>query len=251
MVECIIIDDERSSIEVLKFKLENYCPDVKVVASFQDPEDAYTFLQNNNCDLIFLDIEMPRLSGFDLLRKLGPRPEKVIFITAYDQFAIQAVKCSALDYLLKPIDSEELIRAVEKVKEEAEENFKQKLVFLLENFRKKDESTGKLAIAIADGIEIVNIVDILYLKAESNYTNVYRQGHKPLMTSKTLKYYDEILSDYQFFRSHHKYLLPIQKVVKLNRADGGSLVLTDGSIIPISKRRKDYVGKLLLNIFAS
>ena len=136
MTECIIVDDELSSIEVLKYKLAKFCPEVIVVTTFQDPKLAYDYLQNTICDLIFLDIEMPGLNGFDLLRKLGERSEKVIFITAYDQFAIQAIKCSALDYLLKPIDSDELIEAVSKVEIENEDNFKNKLGFLLDNFKK-------------------------------------------------------------------------------------------------------------------
>ncbi len=226
VIRTIIIDDEISSIEVLKHKVTRHCPDVEIIASFQDPAEAYKYLQTSTCDLIFLDIEMPGMIGFELLGELGIRKEKVIFITTYDQFAIQAVKCSALDYLLKPVDTEELRAAIKKVEKEDDNSFNERLMFLLENFKHSDKDSGKIAIATSEGIEILNISEVLYLAAESNYTKFYLEDGSTLFTSKTLKHYEEFLVNYGFFKPHHKFLTPPGKIKIWSRQTEAALFLT-------------------------
>ena len=241
MVRSVIIDDELHSVETLKWKLEQYCPDVDVVAVFTDSLLGLEFLKKDPPDLLFLDIEMPMLNGFDILEELGKVNFDVIFTTAYDDFGIQAIKFSALDYLLKPVQNQELKKAVEKHLSKAQHHIPEKqLEVLFKNIR--DEESGKptkIGLATKESIEFVEIEDILLCVSDSNYTTVHLADGRKKLISKTLKEFEEILSPFQFFRTHHSYLVNLRHVKEYIRTEGGYLVMTNKANVPVSRNKKD------------
>lgn len=236
MIKAVIIDDEQHSIDTLKWKLENYCPDVQVQASFDDPSKGVSWLKMNQADLLFLDIEMPLMNGFDVLEELGDVDFEVIFTTAYENFGIQAVKINALDYLLKPIQNKELKEAVKK--------FQMKTGRAVAKTG-RDPKPGKIALASKDSIEFVDPDVVIVCIASSNYTTLFLADGRKKLISKTLKEFEEILSPFGFFRPHHSHLINLEKVREYIRTDGGYLVMTNDMKVPISKNRKEELLGLL------
>lgn len=248
MIKAVIIDDEQHSIDALKWKLENYCPDVEVIAAFDKPAEGITFLKQNKPDLLFLDIEMPMLNGFDVLEELGrDLPFDIIFITAYDNFGIQAVKFSALDYLLKPVQNKELKEAIEKhVKKSRHKTPADQVEVLLQNVQaEKKGKLGKIALASKESIEFVDAPDIIYCEANSNYTNVYMTDGKKKVISRTLKDFEDLLAPHQFFRPHISFLINLTRVKEFIRGDGGYLVMENKIKIPVSKNKREELLSLL------
>lgn len=248
MIKAVIIDDEQHSIDTLKWKLENYCPDVTLQASFDNPAEGITYLKKSPPDLLFLDIEMPLLNGFDVLEELGPDISfDIIFTTAYDNFGIQAVKFSALDYLLKPVQNKELKDAIDKHMKKAQHRVPQgQIEVLLSNIdAEKKGKLGKIALASKESIEFVDAQEIICCEANSNYTNVYMDEGRKRVISRTLKEFEEMLSPYQFFRPHNSYLINLRRVREFVRGDGGYLVMENKMKIPVSKsRREDLLDQL-------
>lgn len=248
MIKAVIIDDEQHSIDTLKWKLENYCPDVAVQASFDSPAEGITYLKQNPPDLLFLDIEMPMLNGFDVLEELGRElPFDIIFITAYDNFGIQAVKFSALDYLLKPVQNRELKDAIDKHLKKAMHKVPQEQIeVLLNNIQaEKKGKVGKIALASKESIEFVDPQQIVCCEANSNYTNVYLEQGRKRVISKTLKEFEDMLSLYQFFRPHNSFLINLRRVNEFIRGDGGYIVMENKMKIPVSKNKREELMELL------
>ena len=242
MIKAVIIDDEQHSIETLCWKIENYCPEVSVQATFENPAEGVAYLKKNSCDLLFLDIEMPRLNGFDVLEEIGaPLPFDVIFITAYDNFGIQAVKFSALDYLLKPVQNKELKEAVEKHQQKNQRSVSSEQVdTLLQNVQaERQGKPGRIALASKESIEYVDPTDIVVCTSSSNYTEVYTTDGRKRVISRTLKDFEEILLQFHFFRPHHSHLVNLAHVREFVRGDGGYLVMENKMKIPVSKSRKE------------
>ncbi|MCB9295177.1 MAG: response regulator transcription factor [Lewinellaceae bacterium] len=204
MIKAVIIDDERHSVETLKLKLDKHCPDVEVAASFTDSEQG-THLRENPPDLLFLDIEMPRLNGFELLESLGEVPFDVIFTTAYDEFGIRAIKFSALDYLLKPIQVDELKAAVERHSRKSRHNLSNsQLEVLFSNIKEEQRGRpGKIALATKESIEFVFPEEIVACSSDSNYTMIYLKDGRKKLISRTLKDFEELLTEFGFYRTHH------------------------------------------------
>ena len=249
MIKAVILDDEHHSIETLQWKLENYCPEVKIVQAFNDPVKALEYLKKNPPDLLFLDIEMPMLNGFDVLEELGSQLFfDVIFTTAYDQFGIQAVKASALDYLLKPVQNKELKNAIDKYKIKANEEVRaNKIEGLLQNV-KSAQSGGptKIALATKESIEFVDKNDIIVCSSDSNYTMVYLSGNRKKLISKTLKEFENLLAPMNFYRPHNSHLVNLEKIIEFVRSDGGYLVMENKMKVPVSKnRREGLLGRLM------
>lgn len=241
-IKTVIIDDENPSIETLQWKLKNYCPQVEVVAFFDNPVEGVEFLKGNQVELLFLDIEMPLLNGFDVLEELGREvPFDVIFTTAYDNFGIRAVKFSALDYLLKPVQNKELQQAVEKHLKKTSHRVSGKQVeVLLDNVEaEKRDKPFKIALATKESIEFVVPKEIITCTSDSNYTIIYLQDGRKLLISKTLKEFEEMLQPFNFFRTHNSHLVNLEEIQKFIRSDGGYLVLKNKMKIPVSKNRKD------------
>jgi len=242
MIKAVIIDDEKDSIETLKWKLENYCPDVSIVASFEKPAEGVGYLRQNPPDLLFLDIEMPMLTGFDVLEELGRDiPFDIIFITAYDNFGIQAVKFSALDYLLKPVQNKELKEAIDKHLKKAKAKIPtEQIEVLLNNVQaERKGKKGRVALASKESIEFVDPHDIVVCEANSNYTNVYLSDGRKRVISKTLKEFEDMLAPFDFFRPHNSNLINLARVREFIRGDGGYLVMENKMKIPVSKTKKE------------
>jgi len=242
MIKAVIVDDEVHSIETLKWKIENYCEGIQIVKTFSNPVDAVEFLKKEDIDLLFLDIEMPMLSGFDVLletRDYGTFD--VIFTTAHDSFGIKAIKYSALDYLLKPVQNNELIEAVDKHKQSRNpEIIRNKISHLPENLQAEQQKLpAKIGLASKENIEFVTPQDIQYCEASSNYTNVFLKDGSKRIISKTLKEFENMLGEYGFLRSHNSYLVNLSLVSEYVRQEGGYLVMESGKQIPVSKNRKD------------
>lgn len=249
MTKAVIIDDEMHSIETLKWKLENYCPDVTVIATFTDPAEGVKFLKDTDIQILFLDIEMPMLNGFDVLEEVGqPVRFDVIFITAYDNFGIQAVKFSALDYLLKPVQNKELKEAIEKHLKKTQPHVQSKqLEMLMENVQaEKKGKTGKIALASRDIIEFVDPEEIIVCTSNSNYTEVYLSDGRKKVISKTLREFEDMLIPFNFFRPHHSHLINLSEVKEFIRSDGGFLVMKNKMKIPVSKNKKEELMSQLL-----
>ena len=248
MIKAVIIDDEQHSIDTLKWKLENYCPGVAITASFNNPADGVAYLKKNPPDLLFLDIEMPMLNGFDVLEELGrDLPFDIIFITAYDNFGIQAVKFSALDYLLKPVQNRELKDAIDKhLKKAQHKTPTEQIDVLLQNVSaEKKGKVGKIALASKESIEFVDPQQIVCCEANSNYTNIYLAEGRKKVVSKTLKEFEDMLTFYNFFRPHNSFLINLRRVNEFIRGDGGYLVMENKMKIPVAKNKREELMELL------
>lgn len=248
MIKAVIIDDERPSIETLKWKLENYCPEVTVVAAFDNPAEGVEYLKKNTPELLFLDIEMPMLNGFDVLEELGRNVAfDIIFTTAYDNFGIQAVKFSALDYLLKPVQNRELKEAVEKHLHKTQRHVPaEQIDVLLNNVQAESKGrSARIALASKESIEFVDPNDIVLCIASSNYTEVHLSDGSKRLISKTLKDFEDMLTPYGFFRPHHSHLINLNRVREFVRGDGGYLILENKLRAPVSKNKKEELMGLL------
>ena len=242
MINAVIIDDEIPSIETLKWKLENYCQEVEVVAYFDNPVEGVEYLKKEPPALLFLDIEMPMLNGFDVLEELGRAITfDVIFTTAYDNFGIRAVKFSALDYLLKPVQNKELQLAIEKHLNKTRHQIPPNQInALLDNVEaEKRGSAGKIALATKESIEFVSPGEIVTCTSDSNYTMVYLNDGRKLLISRTLRDFEEMLTPFNFYRPHNSHLVNLEEVRKYMRHDGGYLILKNTMKVPVSKNRKE------------
>lgn len=239
MITAVIIDDEKNALDVIAIQLKNYCPDVKVLNLCQGGEEGIRAIKNLNPDLVFLDIEMPKVSGFDVLDSTKSQKYHVIFTTAYDQFAIKAFKYSAVDYLLKPIDIEELKTAVDKVKKYPEDDFRKKLDVLLTQLDLPPGAPKKIALPVGDGYEMVSFSHIVRCESDSNYTTIVLADKRKILLSKTLKEVEVMLIHNSFFRIHNSHLINMDHISKFYKSDGGYVVMTDGTQINISRNKKD------------
>jgi len=248
VIRSIIIDDEPNNIENLEFLLLKYCPKIKIEATASNADKGITLIQELKPDLIFLDIQMPGKSGFDMLKALPKVDFEIIFVTAYDQYGIQAIKFSALDYLLKPIDINELKDAVTKA--ETKIVAKQKnasLDNLLEYIRKGQKENPKIALPTLKEILFVQTEDIVRCEASDNYTTFFLENRETVLVCKTLKEFSELLSTHGFIRTHQSHLVNTRFVRSFLKEDGGVLLMHDLTKIPISRQNKEKVKNLLHN----
>jgi len=236
-MKAVIIDDEKDSRNILASYLKKYCPDVEVAGFGESVATGLEAISKHKPDVVFLDIEMPYGNGFDLLDKIEEITFETIFVTAFDNYAIQALNQSAAYYLLKPIDIDELIKAVEKIKEERlEPNYQQHARVLLEN--KKPGAVQKIMLPTLEGFEIVNINTILYCEAVDNFTRFYFESTAPLLICRTLKYFEDALKDHRFLRVHRSYLLNPDHVVRYSKGKGGYVTMKNNQELEISPNRK-------------
>lgn len=248
-IKSIIVDDETKSQSNLKQLLAEYCPAVEVIAEADSPTTALPLIAQHKPDLLFLDIEMGKLSGFDLLKLLnGQQDFELIFVTAYDKYGIQAVKACALDYLLKPINILELSSAVDKaIKQIGPKKEDERLRELVANIDRRDDEQ-KIAIPLADKIEFITIAKIIRLEAEGNYTHFYLIDNKHHLVCKTLKDYQELLDGHHFIRTHQSHLINFKKISAYVKTDGGYITMEDGSQVPISRQKKDEVLSRIMKV---
>jgi two-component system, LytTR family, response regulator len=249
MIEAIIVDDEKPARETIANIIKLYCSDVSVIAEAEDISSAFKAIEQHKPQLVFLDIDMPGGSGFDLLKKFNPLPFHVVFITAYQEHAVKAFKFSAIDYILKPINPDELIEAVKKTKSLLEKNsLSVRLDAFLNYFHQPNSDNKRIVLKTSDQIYIINVKDIVRCESDGNYTYFFTIDGKKILVSTTIKEYEEMLSGFHFFRTHQSHLVNTNFIERFDKKDGGSVIMKDNSSIPVAVRKKEALLSLLSRI---
>ncbi len=243
----ILIDDELDSLESLAIEIKMYCPEVNIIGQYNDPVQAVGEIKSLKPDLVMLDIEMPKMNGFELLQSVGEIDFDVIFITAYDEYAVRAFDFNAVDYLLKPILKSKLIHALQKVKDNQSQKINElQLKALLNNLNLQvAQKMENIALPTSDGYEFININEIMYAIAESNYTWVYVHKNRKFILSRTLKEVIEIMPFPFFIRVHQSYYVNMNYVNKYIKGQGGYLIMKNNEQIPVSRSRKTALTEFL------
>ena len=249
MIKAVIVDDELNCVEMLEWLLKTYCPMVTVVAMCTSGEKGIEAINKHRPDVVFLDIEMPKMNGFDMLEKFDQLYFDVVFTTAYNKFAIKAFRYSALNYLLKPVDPEDLQSTIKKLEEKKSAVGKEQLNLLLENMKNLSNPVQRIALSTGDGLIFVNTSEIMYCQAESNYTNVVLTNKNKILVAKTLKDIDETLSGKDFFRVHNSYLININQIKKFVRGDGGYILMNDDTQITIARSKREEFFEMFSKCF--
>lgn len=245
MIKAIIIDDEVHCIDTLSMLLVDYCPKVEVMEKCVSAKKGLEAIESLNPDLVFLDIEMPVMNGFEFLEQFTDIPFSVIFTTSYDQYAIKAIRFSALDYLLKPIDPKELITAVQKVQEKKLRPSPEQFRMLMDHVHNKGNKITRVAVPTSEGFELIPAEEIIYCEADDNYTHLFLKNKRKIIACRTLKEVEEQLADFaSFIRVHHSYMVNLNEVNKYVRGEGGYLIMSDNTTVNVSRSRKDALLKL-------
>lgn len=246
MIRTLIVDDEHHGRQSLQRALEQYCPETEIVGICDSPETGIEAIRKLRPDLVFLDIQMPNLSGFDVLQQVAPIQFEVIFVTSYDKYAIKAIKFSALDYLLKPLDVDDLIHAVRKAAEQLKKKGgDHRYLSVLHNIDYTSGKIEKLAVPTLEGIDFFKTDDIIYCHADGSYTTLYLTGQPKKLISKNLKEFEDLLGPSGFCRVHNSFLINMKHIQKYIKGDGGYVILTGNHKVDISRRRKDAFLNLL------
>ncbi|MDQ7917953.1 LytTR family DNA-binding domain-containing protein [Mesonia sp. MT50] len=233
MIKIVLIDDEPKAIKSLEWEITNFCKDVEVMATFTKPKEAISYLQHHDPDCVFLDVEMPEMDGFQLLNHFKKRNFCVVFVTAYNQYAIKAIKENAMDYLLKPIDSDDLVFTMEKLKADKKNG---RTYDALEE-RLRSHTTKRIAIPVEGKLIFLNTEDIVYCESDGNYCKIHLANKKPLFISKKLKEVKSLLPEDDFFRVHNSYVINLKRVSEYLKKDG-YVVLDNQKEIPVSRNKK-------------
>jgi two-component system, LytTR family, response regulator len=244
--KALIVEDEVRSRDFLRNLVEEFCPQLAVQGTASNVEEAVAFINTQSPDIVFMDIEMQTGTGFDVLQQVKHRDFHVIFTTAYDHYAIKAIKFSAVDYLLKPINLEELqqavAKAVEGLQQAAESN---KIDLLIKNLRRPAGEDFSISLSTSEGVEFIQLSNICRLEANGPYTTFFMKDGSKIMVSKNLKEYEMLLSDHGFFRVHNSHMINLKEVRKMIKTDGGYAVMNDDSMIAISPKKKDEFVQLM------
>ncbi len=238
-MKTILVDDEINSRETLALLLGQYCSEVEVVGTASNLNEAEALLEALKPSLVFLDIQIGTQTIFELLNRLPSIDFEIIFISAYENYAIKAIRFMAIDYLLKPINIQQLTEAVQRAYARGQQrNSQVQLEALMGNLQQRDGSQHRIALATADSYELVQVDEVLYCLAEGSYTRFILKNGEELFVSRHLKYYEQLLNEYNFYRSHQSCLLNLQHIKRVLRSDGGMVEMTDGKQLPISRNRK-------------
>ncbi len=242
-IKAIIIDDEEPAARRLADLIAKHCsPLIKVAGMFYTVSDGVAAIKKLQPDLVFLDVQIHNQTGFDLLKQLPDKNFDVIFVTAYEKYAVQAFRFSAIDYLLKPVEAEDLKQAVEKIRsKKPEDSLVNKFQTLLENVTQLKQYTPpkKIIVPTITGFELLPVIDILRCQSDVNYTTIHMQGGQKLVVAKTLKEFEEMLGEYNFFRIHNSHLVNLAYIKRYQKGKGGAVILMDGTELEVSHRRKD------------
>ena len=244
-INAIIIDDELSSMQNLQQKLAEFCPTVELVATAQKPEEAILLIHHHKPDVIFLDIEMPKMSGFRMLEELKELNFEIIFTTAYNHYAIDAIRIAAFDYLLKPIAIKDLQQSVDRLNKLRGYQTKGKIDVLRSSMSDKKSQDDKIAIATTEGLEFIPIKNILHIESNSNYSKLYFQNGRHLTVTKLLKDFEDMLAPYHFYRVHNSHLINLNYIQKYLRGNGGRVMMQDGTEIEVARRKKEEFLKMI------
>jgi len=245
MIKAIIVDDEHRCCETLATLLKRYCPQIEVAGIFHSGQTALPAIKSMPPQILFLDIEMPQMNGFELLERLPEINFELIFTTSYDQYAIKAFHFSALDYLLKPIDREELQKAVQKVIQRQAHPLPQQIDILLKKLHHPATAINKIALPTMEGLQMIPVDSIISCASEGNYTIFFLKNNKKIIVSRILKEIEEMLQDHSFARVHNSYIVNLNEIEKYVKGEGGYLILSDGSTVDVSRSRKENLLKRL------
>jgi len=244
MIKAVLIDDEVYCLETLSMLLEDYCPHVTIIDQCRSAKKGLEAIEKSKPDVLFLDIEMPIMNGFEMLEEFSEIPFAIVFTTSYDQYAIKAFHVSALDYLLKPIDPKELIRAVQKIQAQKMLPSPEQFEMLLKRVNNTAGVFQKIAVPTIEGFELIPADQVVRCEANGNYTNLFLKNKDKIIACRTLKEMEEQLHDFSFFiRVHHSWIANLNEVTKYIRGEGGYLVMTDGSTVNVSRNRKETLMK--------
>ena len=246
-MKAVIIEDESQAITALKQEIEANCPQLTLCGTASNVEDAFALIMNEKPELIFLDIQLKKGNGFDLLSKLDNYGFKVIFTTAYSQYALQAIKISALDYLLKPVDSEELVKAVAKAMHSSQDHTQLQLKNFIQN-QNLNPLLKKIALQTSKGIYLYELESLVRLEATGNYTTIYLKDEKKLTVAKTMRDFEEILHSMGFLRIHHSHIINLRHLQSYMSKDGGYVIMDNRTTLPVSKRKRSELLTLLNNL---
>ena len=246
MIKALIIDDEQKARNIIDHYIKNFIPEISEVRQADSVDAAIDLLKTYQPGIVFLDVEMPNKNGFDFLTEIKEPSFDVIFTTAYNQYAIQAIRFSALDYLLKPVDPDELKNAVLRHMEKQESAQQKKELFdnLVANIEKKEVKDFKIAVPSSEGVYFFMIDDILRMEADRSYTHIHLSNRKPFIASKTLKHFEEMLEEFKFIRTHKSHLVNPKHITRISN-DNEFVLLTDGSKVEVSRRKKEEVQQQL------
>lgn len=253
MITSILVDDDKNLRNGLKALLSRYAPEITILGEAENVSDAISEISLKKPQVVFLDIQLNDGTGFDILEKLteqnGKIESQVVFITAHEQYAIKAFRFSALDFLLKPVDPDELQKVIEKIKNTVKKNDTfSHIDLLLENIRKKVDNFKRIALSTTDGIHLFDVSDIIRCESTDNYTTFHIRNSKPILISKTLKEYEELLSEQGFERIHQSHLINLAYLKSYIKKDGGYVIMSDNSNLPVSQRKKDRLQELIKNL---
>lgn len=248
MINTVIVDDQQESIDDLIYLINKHKLPINVLATATSGAEGLAAILKHKPALIFLDVVMPGMSGFEMLELIPKIDFQLIITTSVDKYAIQAIRSSALDFLLKPIKPKELIEAINRCNEQTEKPSTSQINLLKENLTQKNKSISKIALSISDGIELVSLNDILYFESDGNYTTVHMKGDKQIVVSKPIGKFEEITDPQVFYRLHNSYLVNLGHVSKFVRSDGGYVVLDNGKVISVSRNKKDAFLEVLAKL---
>ncbi|MDP4265104.1 MAG: LytTR family DNA-binding domain-containing protein [Bacteroidota bacterium] len=250
MINAVIVDDEQISLNALAAKIKDLCPGLNVLKLFDNPKKAQEEIPLLRPDVVFLDIEMPNINGFTLLKNIGPLNFEVIFTTAYSEYAIAALRISALDFLLKPIDPAELVTAVDKLQEKLQikaghSATLEKQLSLFFEYQKQPAQLNKIALPVLNGLELIDSSTIIKVEGENVYSVFYLSGGRKIVVSRTLKEVDKMLSRWNFMRVHKSFIINLNYITRYVKGEGGTVILSDGSEVEVSRRsRNEFLARI-------
>lgn len=247
MLKVFIAEDETKTLNSIKSIIENYCPATVLIGTSQTVKEAILSLTENEVDLVLLDINFPDGTSFDILKQLNSYNFNIIFITAHEEFAIQAIKFSAADFLLKPLNPKELIAAIQELQHKNKQVLQNNLIVetLLENLNSTEKKSKKIILKTAERLQVIEVKNIIRCESDSSYTNIFLTENRKVIVSKPLKDYDEMLSDFGFLRTHKSHLINMNFIASYEKYGGGYIVMKDKTNIPVSVRKKDFVIEMI------
>lgn len=246
MLKAIIIDDEPYCCEILAAMLESESPEVEITCICKNGEEGLAAIRQHTPDLVFLDVEMPKMNGFEMLEQLPGINFHLIFTTSYDQYALKAIRFSAIDYLLKPLDREELKKAVQKVKERNGIPIPQQLEILMDKFRQPYSPVNKIALPTIEGLQMIPVDTIISCESDDNYTILQLKSKKKILVTRSLKEMEEILEQHSFILISRYHIVNLNEIEKYIKGEGGYLVMSDGTSVDVSRAKKELLLKKLL-----
>ena len=245
-MKTILIDDELMALESLTYDLNTHCPEIEIIKSLTNPEDAIECINDLKPDLVMSDIQMPRMNAFTMLERLDYKDFELILVTAFNKYAVRAFEFSAIDYLVKPVDPKKLTTAIQKAKnKKATHDIEEKLALIMHNLKFGNNENYTLAIPTLEGAEFIEINDLIYLSADSNYCHLYFTNREKMMVSKPLKHFANILADHHFLRIHQSHMINTSYIKSYRKGIAGSIILKDGTTLPISRSCKSIVNQFL------